>query len=62
MEPHIAGIGVYLLTEHTESIALAAPRLPHLFVEKAINGNAQEVEIDNQIVHIYYFFRGVNGE
>jgi hypothetical protein len=43
MEPYIAGIGVYLLAQHPDGIALALPHLTHLLVEKARNDNAQLV-------------------
>ena len=38
MEPYVAGLGIYLLAEHTDGIAFATPHLLDLLVEKAVDG------------------------
>ena len=52
--PHIACRGVNLLLEYAESIALATPHLANLLAEKACDGNAKEVDVDDEVVHRAY--------
>ena len=40
MEPHVLGRRVNLLLQDAEGLALATPHLPHLLVEKAVDGDA----------------------
>ena len=47
MEPHILGIRVHLLFQDADSLALTTPHLAHLLAEKAHNGYATQIEIDN---------------
>ena len=43
MEPHVLCIGIYLLSEHTEGVALTAPHLTHLLVEATVDRHTQEI-------------------
>jgi len=51
MKPHVLGIGVKVLTNGAEGTALALPHLTYLLVEKAQQGDAQQVDIDDDVVH-----------
>ena len=50
MEPHVLRAGVYLLSEHTEGVALTAPHLTHLLVEATVDRHTQEIEIYDEVV------------
>ena len=51
MHPDVLGIGVYLLFEHGEGLALSTPHLPHFLVEQAENGYACQIEVNRNVVH-----------
>ena len=51
MKPHIARRGVYLLLQHAESSTLTTPHLAHLLVEEAVDGDAVEVEVNNDVIY-----------
>ena len=43
MEPDILGVGVYLLAQHPDGVALASPHLAYLLAEKARDDDTQLV-------------------
>ena len=51
MEPHVLRVRVHLLPQNTEGFPLAAPHLPDLLIEKAVDGYTQEVEIYSNVIH-----------
>ena len=51
VEPDVFRIGIHFLSQRLYGLSLAAPHLPHLFVEDACDGDANEIKIYCNVVH-----------
>ena len=59
MKPYILSRRVHLSLQRFYRLTLTTPHLTHLLVENTGNGNANEVDIDTEIIH-YDSVLGVN--
>ena len=51
MKPHVLRTFFNLVAQHIKSIAFASPHFPHLSTENTGKGNAQKIDINNDVIH-----------
>ena len=58
MKPHVLRSFFNFVAQYVESIAFASPHLPHLGAEKTGNGNAQKIDVNDDVIHECKVFDG----